>query len=134
MTTKTANATAAELAAIDAILEPWIWVQSTGQPYHGLLTGRIATGPYRFEGIVKPDLAKMTRGTSGRAGRAILMERAEEAFEALAAAGWLLMGSVDMELASRVAPFTQTFGGELVEPGEHYDLKLKVKFEVNRPR
>jgi len=124
---------AAELAAIDAILEPWIWVQSYGQPYYGL-PGGMATGPYRFEGIVKPDWGRMVRGTSGREGRASLMERAEDAFAALAAAGWLLTGSLDMEVSGRIAPFTQTLGGELVEPGEHYDVELKVRFEVNRPR
>jgi hypothetical protein len=133
---KTADVTSAELEAINTILEPWLWVQSYGQPYHGLLTGRIATGPYRFEGIVKPDLARMTRGagTSGREARTILTERAEDAFAALEAAGWMLIHGLHMEMSGNVAPFTQTFGGKLVEPGEHYDLELKVRFEVNRPR
>lgn len=124
---------AAELAAIDAILEPWMWVQSYGQPYYGLPVG-MTTGPYRFEGIVKPDLARMARGTSGREARAILAERAEDAFAALEAAGWMLMHGLRMEMSGNVAPFTQTLGGELVEPGEHYDVELKVRFEVNRPR
>jgi hypothetical protein len=132
---KTAADAAAELAAIDAILEPWMWVQSYGQPYYGL-PGGMAIGPYRFEGIVKPDLARMTRGagTTGREARAILTERAEDAFAALEAAGWMLMHGLHMEMSGNVAPFTQTLGGELVEPGEHYDLELKVRFEVNRPR
>jgi hypothetical protein len=130
---KTAYPAAAEIAAIDAILEPWLWVQAYGQPYYGL-PGGMATGPYRFEGIVKPDLGKMTRGTSGRAGRSCLMECAEAMFDALAADGWQLMHGLSMELTGNVAPFTQTLGGELVEPGEHYDLELTVRFEVNRPR
>jgi hypothetical protein len=62
------------------------------------------------------------------------MERAEDMFEALAAAGWQLMHGLHMDLSGNVAPFTRTLGGELVEPGEHYDLELKVKFEVQRPR
>ena len=48
--------------------------------------------------------------------------------------GGLLMGRLDVEVSGRIAPFTQTLGGELVEPGEQYDLELKVRFEVNRPR
>jgi len=131
---KTADLAAAELAEINAILEPWLWVQQYGQPYHGLVTGRFATGPYHFECTVKPDYGKMIRGTRGREGRACLIDRAEEAFEALEAAGWLLTGSLDMEVTGRVAPFTQTLGGELVEKGEHYDLEMRVRFEVNRPR
>jgi len=131
---KTTDASASELAEINAILEPYIWVQQYGRPYHGMLTGRFATGPYTFEGIVKPDYGKMLRGTPGRAGRACLIEHAEAAIEALEAAGWLLTGSLHMEITSRIAPFTQTLGGELVEKGEHYDLEMHVRFEVNRPR
>lgn len=112
-----------------------MWVHTYAQPYHGLVTGRIATGPYRFDGTVKPDLGKMTRGhATGRSARASLVERAEDAFDALAAGGWQLMRGLSMELSGNVAPFTQTLGGELVEPGEHYDLELKVRFEVQRPR
>lgn len=131
---KTADPSAAELAEIRAILEPYLWVQSYGQPYFGKVTGRFAAGPYSFEGIVKPDYGKMLRGTPGRAGRAVLIEHAEAAIEALEAAGWLLTGSLRMELKNNVAPFTQTMGGDLVEPGEHYDLEMHVRFEVNRPR
>ncbi len=130
---RTADPAAEETAAINAILEPFLWVQAYGQPYYGL-PGGMATGPYRFEGIVKPDWGKMLRGSPGRAARMHLTERAEDAIEALAAAGWLLTGRLDMEIRNMVAPFTQTLGGDLVEPGEHYDFELKVQFEVNRPR
>lgn len=129
-----ADAATTELADINAILEPWMWVESYGQPYFGLAVSRIAVGPYYFEGVIKPDLEKMTRDTSGRACRACLMERAEGAIDALAAAGWLLVGALRMEVKGMTAPWTQTLGGELVERGEHYDVELKVRFEVNRPR
>jgi hypothetical protein len=131
---KTADASAAELAEINAILEPYLWIQQYGQPYHGLLTGRLATGPYTFTGIVKPDYGKMTKGTPGRDGRAYLIGRAEAAIEAVEAAGWLLTGTLDWDLTSRTAPFTQTLTGDLVEKGEVYDMELRVRFEVNRPR
>ena len=129
-----AGASAGELAEIGAILEPWLWVQSYSQPCPGLLTGRFAVGPYTFEGIVKPDYGKMTRGASGAAGRACLIGRAEAAIGALEAAGWLLVHDLRMEITSRTAPFTQTLTGELVEKGECYDLEMRVKFQVNRPR
>ncbi len=134
MTAPSANPASAEIAAIHAILEPWMWVEAYGQPYHGLVTSRIASGPYSFEGIIKPDLEKMTRGTSGRACRACLTGRAEDVIDALAVAGWLLVGGLRVEVKSRTAPFTQTLDGELVEPGELYDVECKVWFEVDRPR
>ena len=91
-------------------------------------------GPYTFEGIIKPDLEKAVRSTPARACRACLIERAEDALDALAAAGWQLTGGLRMEVTGRTGPFTQTYGGELVEAGEHFDVQLKVRFEVNRPR
>jgi len=130
---KTADPAAAELAEISALLEPWLWVSSCGQPYHALPVS-MATGPYRFEGAVKPDLSKMTRGTPGRVARTGLIERAEEGIAALEAAGWLLMHDLHMEITSRIAPFTQTLGGELAERGECYEMVMTVRFEVNRPR
>ncbi|HEV2255381.1 MAG TPA: hypothetical protein VGS06_19545 [Streptosporangiaceae bacterium] len=110
---KIADPATAELAAINAILEPFLWVHSYGQPYYGL-PGGVATGPYRFEGTVKPDLAKMTRGTPGRALRACLTGRAENMLDALAAAGWQLMDDLRMEVKGRTAPFTQTLAERLV--------------------
>lgn len=135
-TGKTADASAAELAAIEAILEPWCYVMSYGQPYMGLLTGRFAAGPYRFEVIIKPDLGKViTRGAAaGREYRTELMCRAEDALSALEAAGWQLTGYPHMEFIGEVMPFSQTLTGELVQPSQQGGMALKMRFEVNRSR
>ena len=133
---KTADASAAEIAAVSAVLEPWCYVVAYGQPYMGLLTGRFAAGPYSFEVIIKPDLSRViTPGTAaGREYRAEMMRRAEDALEALDAAGWQLTAYPRMEISGDIRPFTQTLAGGLVEPSTQGGIEMKMRFEVNRPR
>lgn len=131
-----ASATDEEIGSILVILEPWCYVGSYGQPYLGLLTGRFAYGPYRFEVIIKPDLGKVAAPGNGpaREYRAELMRRAEDALDALAAAGWQLTDYPAMEFRGEVFPFTQTLAGELVEPSRQGGIELTVRFSVDRPR
>ena len=133
---KTVDASAAELAAINAILEPWCYVVSHGQPYMGPITGRYAVGPYTFEVIIKPDLGRViTPGiAAGREYRAEMVRRAEEALSALDAAGWQLTGYPRMEISGDIRTFIQTLGGELAEPSTQGGVEMKVRFEVDRPR
>src|SRR5579859_4002936 len=91
-------------------------------------------GPYGFEGFVRADLAGITSDLTPRAARARMLEFAENAIEALADAGWFLVGDLRMEVKGKTEPFTQTFGGELVQAGGHYDMEFTVRFEVDRPR
>ena len=120
-----------EIAGISAILEPYVHVEMVRFRH---LPGGPAFGPYGFETFVRADLAGITRDLTPRAARARMLEFAENAIDALAAAGWLLTGDLRMEVKGKTEPFTQTFGGDLVQAGGHYDMEFTVRFEVDRPR
>ena len=130
------SATDEEITSILGILDTWCYVGSYGQPYLGVLTGRFAAGPYRFEVIIKPDLSKVAAPGNGAAReyRAELMRRAENTLDALAEAGWQLTDYPAMEFSGEVFPFGQTLAGELVEPSRQGGIELKVRFSVDRPR
>lgn len=130
------SAADAEIGSILAILDPWCYVDSYGQPYAGLLTGRFAAGPYRFEVIIKPDLSKVAAPGNGAAReyRAELMRRAEDTLDGLAEAGWQLTEYPAMEFRGKVFPFGQTLAGELVEPSRQGGIELRMRFSVDRPR
>ena len=131
---KTADATT-EIAAIMAILEPWLHVDTYGQPYFGLVTARIAAGPYSFDGIVKAETAKVTvPDITGRQVRAHLMERAEAALDALSEAGWELTAYPRMEIDGEVRRFAQFLDGTLAEPSKQAYTSMRMRFEVDRPR
>ena len=63
-----------------------------------------------------------------------MMRRAEDALSALDAAGWQLTAYPRMEIGGDILPFTQTLGGELVEPSTQGSIEMKMRFGVNRPR
>ena len=123
-----------ELAAIMAILEPWCHVDAYGQPYYGLVTGRFPAGPYSFDTMVMPEMAKAGPGVTGREIRAHLIERAENALEALASAGWHLTAYPRMEINGEVRRFAQYLDGTLAEPSVQGAISLRMRFEVDRPR
>jgi hypothetical protein len=124
-----------ELAAIIAIVESRVYVDTCGQPYHGLLTGRIAAGPYSFDVAVLPETAKvMDPDITGRQIRAHLLERAEETLDALGAAGWHLTAYPRMEINGEVRRFAQYLDGTLAEPSKQGGISMRMRFEVDRPR
>ena len=124
-----------ELAAIMAILEPWCHVNTYGQPYLGLVTGRIPVGPYDFDVVILPETAKvMAPDVTGREVRAHLTERAEGVLEALAAEGWELTAYPRMEISGEVRRFAQFLDGTLAEPSKQGAISMRMRFEVDRPR
>ena len=131
---RTADATT-EIAAILAILEPRVYVDTYGQPYAGRLTGRIAAGPYGFDVTVLPETAAVIgEHITGRQVRAHLLERAEEALDALSAAGWELTAYPRMETDGEVRRFAQYLDGTLAEPSRQGGISMRMRFEVDRPR
>lgn len=128
---KTADPSADEITAITEILKPYLHVEMVR--FSQLARGPVP-GPYGFEGFVRADLAGITSDLTPRAARARMLEFAENALEALTAAGWFLVGDLRMEATGKTEPFTQTYGGELVQQGGHYDMEFTVRFEVDRPR
>lgn len=128
---KTADPTMAEIDAISEILKPYLHVEMFR--FSHLPNGPVFR-PYGFEGFVRADLAGITPDMTPRAARARMLEFTENALEALAAAGWFLVGDLRMEVKGTTEPFTQTIGGELAQLGGHYDMEFTVRFEVDRPR
>lgn len=121
-----------EVAAVSALVEPWLYVGTVRQPFAGLVTSRIAAGPYDFEAVALP--APQVPGESPAAVRAALLARAEAALGALDEAGWQLTSYPRMSFDGRVRPRVQTLGGKLVTPAGQYGISLEMSFAVGRPR
>jgi hypothetical protein len=128
------DVTGPEIAAIHAILEPAFGrVESLGQPYHGLLTGRIP-GPLTLEMLVLP-LLDASMALTAREVRGVFLRHAEDALDALGAAGWQLIRYPRMEFRGEVDHFkVDAWTGKLWEPSKQYGIQLSMRFEVDRPR
>jgi hypothetical protein len=102
--------------------------------------GAAAHGPFLFDGYVKAGLGPSSEGTPAREIRAWMLKAAEDALDALIAAGWVLTrypamefsGSIDMACHGNFA--VQVLGGELVTLSQQHSFALRVRFEVDRPR
>jgi hypothetical protein len=125
----------AEIQAIHAILEPaYGHVLVYGQPYQGLLTGHVPA-PYTFEVAVLPSLEAPGMAWTAREVRAAFLKCAEDALDAVGAAGWHLTSYPRMEFTGDVERFkTDALSGKLFEPSRQYGIELKMRFEVDRPR
>lgn len=128
----TTTQAAGDIAAILAIIEPYLYVEMYGQRYVSALGPPM--GPYEFDTYVKAwdGLGKL--GTPGRVVRAALLDRAETALEALEAAGWHLTEYPCMEFTGLVKRFTQTLTGEVVQPSQQGEIALKMCFAVDSPK
>ena len=118
-----------DIAAILAILEPYLCVDMYGQRYAPVSGPPM--GPYEFDTYVKAwdGLGKL--GTSGRVVRAALLDRAETALEALETAGWHLTEYPRMEFTGIVKRFMQTLTGEVVELSQQAEIALRMRFAVD---
>lgn len=134
MTNSTAAARAAvdrEIFEIHGLLEPaYGHVNVYGHPYAGRLTGTVP-GPYPFEIQILPALDQLAEAVTPRQVRELLQRHAEDALDALAAAGWQLTSYPRMEFTGVVQPFDQTPAGDL---SQQSGIALVLRFEVNRPR
>ena len=133
----TKNAPAAEVdetGAIIAVLEQWCHVHTYGQPFYGMRAKTRSYGPYSFDVIVMPDLDKMGPDVAAREVRGVFLNRAEDALDALAAAGWQLTEYPCMEFRGEVRRFGQFLNGELAEPSKQGGIELRMRFAVDRPR
>ncbi len=117
-----------EIASLQALAEPWLDLGSCRQPYYGLLTGRFPGGPYGFDAIVKPEAAVIA--ATPREVRAHLLGRAEDALDALAAAGWQPTQYPAMEFTGSITFCTATLDYVLVDPATQHGIMLKMRFEV----
>lgn len=122
-----------EIADLTLLLEPWLDIETTSQPYAGALTS-MAFGPYGVEGSMKTGTTDAPLDGSARGTRAMMLMRAEEGLKALEEAGWHLTAYPVMEFSGHVRPFTQTLDGRLVEPSRQERIMLRVRLEVNRAR
>ena len=119
-----------DIAAVHEITDPLLRI-TTYTHARGLGLGH--EGPYSFEAEVKADPeeplgAEFGSASAARAVRSHLLGRAEDALDALAAAGWHLTGAPRMECTCRITRWVE---GEA--PAQH-DVLLKLWFEVDRVR
>lgn len=122
-----------EIAAVSALVEPWLYAESAARPFFGAHVPDLACGPYEFEAVVKP--RNSLPGETAAGLRALLLRDAEAALERLAEAGWQLAPlRMTMEFTTRVNPLTQTISGELFKPAEQYGIELRMRFSVDRAR
>ncbi len=129
-------ASAQDIATVHLVVEPWLRITTYTHAYGG---GLGAEGPYSFEAEVKvaPDAplgAEWGTAEAARAIRAHLLSRAEEALDALAAAGWHLTASPGMELSGRLTRHGLDDDGRPIQPSLHDNFSMKLRFEVDRPR
>jgi hypothetical protein len=117
-----------EIAAIHEIVEPWLRITSYKQARNS--GGLYPEGPYSFEADINvtEEVARNTPWDgSHRAARAYLLGRAEDAMEALEAAGWHLDGAV----AITVRTPHNRLQGRPSEPGK---IAVTVSFAVDKDR
>jgi hypothetical protein len=118
--------------AVDAIVAPWLY-GDWRSPVPPL--GRLhAHPPFWFDGYVQGTLGPATIGTPAREVRAWMLKAAEDALDALAAAGWqLIMDGPAMEFSCELEPAVVFLGGELFRPGQQHSVSLRVRFGVSGP-
>jgi hypothetical protein len=119
-----------EIAEVSALVEPWLWVQTTRRQY--LAFKGVPVGPYGFGGIVKGD-GTVSRNVPPAAVRAELLVRAEAVLAALDGAGWQLAEYPEMSFWGDLTAAVVTDGGNLVAPAEQHSISLRMDFEVMRP-
>jgi hypothetical protein len=117
-----------EGAAIGSRLGPFLHVQATS---YSCGPGMIF-GPYRFEGIVRAE--DLPAAATAREYRGLLLDRAEDAIDALDELGWQLTRYPDMRFTGEVSRFQQTPDGKLAGPSRQRAIALHVSIEVHRPR
>ncbi len=124
-----------EIASIHAILDPAFgYVGTCRQPFHGLMTGRIPGGPYTFEMLVFPSLDVLAKAGKPREVRAMLLAHAEDALDAVGAAGWHLTSYPRMEFSGGIERFKADGAGKIWKPSRQDGIGLKMCFDVDRPR
>lgn len=114
-----------EIAAIHALVDQWLWVteyseERKSNPWN--------EGPYNFTAAVRP--GSEPPDAKPRLIRQGLLRHAEEALDAIEAAGWQFTMCPAMEFSGRV---TLTGLQEEWSSFQH-DLNLTLRFQVNKPR
>lgn len=125
-----------DIAAVHEITDPWLRITTYKQAHDN---GGLYPEGYSFEAEVKVDPvapldAEFASAHAARNVRAHLLSRAEDAMDALAAAGWHLTAAPRMELAGRLTRYAEDDDGKPFAPPLQHDLSLKLWFEVDRPR
>lgn len=121
-----------EIAELQALLEPLMWMEAYGSAFMGRGAFAAAFPPYTYDGYIKADdLGATTAAETRRA----LLARAEGILEALADAGWQPTEYPDMEFTGEIVePFAQTIGGEIVRPSVQGGIRLRLRLAVDRSR
>jgi hypothetical protein len=114
-----------EIAAIHEVVDRWIVITS----YADQARYSWDSGPYSFEASAKP--GEEPPDSKPWLIRQGLLRHAEEALDALEAAGWFFTGCPHMEFSGRVSLAGD--GGEGTRSFQH-DIGLKLRFGVSRPR
>jgi hypothetical protein len=119
-----------EIAAIHQIVDPWLRITKYEQARDS--GGLYPEGPYSFEADVKvdPDAPlDAERGTAQAAHevRAHLLDRAEEALEALEEAGWRPYGRIQVEVTSQAI---RKLDGQTL----HHGVTAVMRFVVDKDR
>ena len=119
-----------EIAAIHEITDPWLRITSYKTACDS--GGMYPEGPYTFEAEVKvaPDArlgAEFGSAVAARAVRSHFMDRAEDAMDAMEAAGWKLAANWTIEMTTRV---TRRPG----LPPVQSHIEATVRFAVDRDR
>lgn len=117
-----------EIAAIHELVDRWLVITS----YTDQGKWPWDTGPYSFEASVKPGGEPPDKPWLIRQG---LLRHAEEALDALEAAGWFFTECPHLEFSGHV---TILPGGTNTGPADttslQHDITLKVRFGVDQPR
>lgn len=115
----------------DAIICPWLY-GDWRYPLPPLGRSR-PFPPFRFDGYVRAGLGPGSLGTPAREVRAWMLKAADDALDALAAAGWELAGYPDMEFTGSLDFAVATIGGEMVTHAQQHSIALRVRFEITGP-
>lgn len=119
-----------EIAAIHEIVDPWLRIRSYSVAREN--GGLYPEGPYTFEADVKvdPDAplnAELGSVQAARNVRTHLLDRAQDALDALVAAGWHPVGGMQIEITGSALPVP---GAQSV----HGPIGAKMRFAVDRDR
>jgi hypothetical protein len=125
-----------DIAAVHAIADEWLRITAFKQARD--VGGLYPEGPYIFEAEVKADPeaplgAELGSAQAAHNVRVHLLSRAEEALDALAAAGWNMTAAPRMELAGRLTFHGEDDDGRPYHPPIQHDISMKLWFEVDRP-
>lgn len=119
------------VAAVGAIVKPWLW-GDWRYPLPPL--ARVAPHPpFSFDGWVRHDLGPATADTPAREVRAWQLKGAEDALDALAAAGWQLTDYPVMEFSGSLDFACVTLADGLVQPAQQHSIGLRIRFGITGP-